>query len=228
MLIDLNIGVDGGGEPIPKLNAAPTSISMQSIPSSAMLLDLNIAADEGRDPIPDLNTVPADDQIHHILGDEAHHFYEDQASSLLKDEHVRRHVIDLNVAATEGQLQEPHQGNMSTKYIVTASKWCTLCETLLLDLNIAADGGGDPIPDLNAVRADDQIHHLLGDEAHHFYEAEAPSLLKDDHMQRHVIDLNVPGIEGQLEEYHQGNMSSNYIVTANKWCTLCEYKFDSK
>jgi hypothetical protein len=48
MLIDLNtVAHEGDGEPLPDLNAAPTSINLQSIPSAAMLLDLNIDLGEG-------------------------------------------------------------------------------------------------------------------------------------------------------------------------------------
>jgi len=53
---------------------------------------------------PDLNEGPPEEQ-----GDESHHLQEEgQTHYLQKGEHGGVHAIDINVAASEGQQQEPH------------------------------------------------------------------------------------------------------------------------
>jgi hypothetical protein len=125
MLIDLNtLAHEGDGEPLPDLNAAPTSISLQSIPSSAILLDVNIVLGEGsEEPLPDLNQELADDggdEIQYLQGDQFHLNNEAEVHPLIGQSHYLQkeqdgavHVIDLNIATSEGQEEEAHEGNFS-------------------------------------------------------------------------------------------------------------------
>jgi hypothetical protein len=92
MLIDLNtLAHEGDGEPLSDLNAAPTSMSLQSIPSSAMLLDVNIVLGEGsEEPSPDLNQELADDggdEIQYLQEDQFHLNNEAEAHPLIGQSH---------------------------------------------------------------------------------------------------------------------------------------------
>jgi hypothetical protein len=132
MLIDLNtVAHEGDGEPLPDLNAALTSISLQSIPSSVILLDLNIVLGEGsEEALPDLNQELADDggdEIQYLQEDQFHLINEEvhpligQSHYLQKEQDSAVHAIDLNIVASEGQEEEAHEGNFSLNFI-TISK----------------------------------------------------------------------------------------------------------
>ena len=98
-----------------------------------MAIYLNKVADEASGQLlPDLNEEPPDehgDEIHHLQEDQVHlkenevdRLQEGQAHYLYEGEHKVVHGIDLNVAACEGQQQEPDAGNVSLNYIVTTCK----------------------------------------------------------------------------------------------------------
>lgn len=132
MLIDLKTAPhEGDGEPLPYLNAAPTSINLQSISSSAMLLDLNIVlGKDSEEPLPDLNQELADDTGHEIqyLQEDQFHLINEEVHPLIGQSHYHQkeqdsalHAIDLNIVASEGQ-EEGHEGNFSLNFI-TKSKY---------------------------------------------------------------------------------------------------------
>jgi hypothetical protein len=120
MLIDLNTAPhEGDGEPLPDLNAAPTSINLQSISSSAMLLDLNIVlGKDSEEPLPDLNQELADDTGHEIqyLQEDQFHLINEEVHPLIGQSHYLQKEQDGALQAID------HEGNFSLNFI-TKSKY---------------------------------------------------------------------------------------------------------